>query len=369
MRRTPQGGLAGAFRAVQELRPVDDATAARIVELLGAAPEADEPPPGDVAILGAAELDDRLVAAEPEPLGEEEARPRRFRAWGAPAALGLGLILIAGALGVLLAILPASYVLLGVGAALGAILGAWLLWRLVVQPVDASLTLASPGPDALPGWIEAAQPLAVPRRSAEPPVAPLLAPEWTRGILAVALSMNLDDGPLDTERLVDAIARDEIPERLPRLPHRSLSAGVQMLIDMSPSMQPFRADLIDIVAQVRRLVGDDAATILRFAGSPLDGAGPGRRATWRPYEPPATPRPVLVVSDLGLGPEPTLATTPATWEWLRLYRLAQTARCPVVALTPQRAADVPRVLRRAMAIVEWDRATTAAGAARAVRNR
>ena len=130
-----------------------------------------------------------------------------------------------------------------------------------------------------------------------------------------------------------------------------------MLVDVSSDMRPFRADLADIVARVRLTVGESNLALLRFDGDPLVATGPGRRHTWAAYEPPPTPRPVLVVTDLGQGVR----------TWLRFNAAAAAADCPVVVLTPRRLRSVPAALRRAMAVIEWDRRTTAASAARTVR--
>jgi hypothetical protein len=144
-------------------------------------------------------------------------------------------------------------------------------------------------------------------------------------------------------------------------------------VDLSESMLPFRADLVALVARVRRVLGDDGLSVLRFAESPMAraGAGPGRRPTWKRYEPPPTPRPVLVASDLGLTREPDsdldLDVVDARADWLEFAQLVRRAGCPLVVLVPYPRSRVPRELRRAMTVVEWDRTTTAAGVARAVR--
>jgi hypothetical protein len=328
MRRTHDGGIADNLWVEHHLRPKTEPTRALIAEMLGRVEPGDEPPRQPAGEpIGPRDLD-RLPGEEP----------------GARSV----------AKGRLAKVLRLGSALLSVPATVAADLTRRWLRR--DRPQRARISVTEPELPPPPDWLARRATLAPPRPPANPPVDSLLTPAWTTGILTATLSMQLDDGPIDIERLVDSLARDTIPTSLPRLPRRALSTRVQMLIDLSSRMRPFRADLVDVVTKVGLTVGEGNVTVLRFDGDPLAGAGPGRRNTWVAYEPPPTPRPVLVVSDLGLG---------ATW--LRFQRVAAAADCPVVVLTPQRLRDVPAVLRRAMAVIEWDRRTTAASAARAVR--
>jgi hypothetical protein len=364
MSRARRGRIADALRAVHELEASDPATRARIVEMLDAALEPSPHAPGGAPPLGGP-VEFAPVELPPPAERPEAGRRRATRSFSQVLAV------ITAILGLLTSLVSLGFGVtrggsLAVSVSVAALLIAIVAW-LLARPVAARLIVGQPEAAALPAAIARAGLLDDPRRNPEPPVAPLLTPEWTRGILAVALSMNVPDGPLDVERLAEHIARERVPQRLPRLPHRSLSAGVQMLIDVSSSMQPFRADLVDIVAQVRRVVGEDRATVLRFAASPLAGAGAGRRATWRDYAPPPTPRPVLVVTDFELAAGPVPDPHEAVEAWLSWCRVVRAADCPLIALTPQPVSEVPRALRRHMAVIEWDRRTTAASAARAVR--
>jgi hypothetical protein len=223
----------------------------------------------------------------------------------------------------------------------------------------------------VPDWVTDAKELGPSRPGRSQAVEPLLLPRWTPGILTLTLALEADDGPLDIDRVVESLARREAPARLPRRAHRSLSAGAHLLVDLSESMLPFRADLVALVARVRRVLGDDGLSVLRFAESPLAGTGPGRRSTWSRYEPPPTPRPVLVATDLGLTPEPDLdadlGVMDARADWIELAQLVRRAGCPLIVLVPYPRSRVPRELKRAMTVVEWDRTTTAAGVARVVR--
>jgi hypothetical protein len=212
------------------------------------------------------------------------------------------------------------------------------------------------------------RPLDAPALAEDPPVEPLLVPRWTRGILTGALAVETNDGPLDVDRFVEALARLEVPARLPLRSRRSIDLGAQVLVDLSEDMLPFREDIRGILRRLRRIVGGDALTVLRFAGRPMTQIGPGRRATWGPYEPPRLAQPVLVISNFGspMASADDIDPAESAWEWKSLVAELDRQHCPVVALVPGATDRVPAFLRRHMAVVEWDRTTTAASALRAV---
>jgi hypothetical protein len=179
--------------------------------------------------------------------------------------------------------------------------------------------------------------------------------------------MRTLDGPLDLERFVDALARLQPPDRPPRRPRRSLDAGVQVLVDLSTDMLPFRQDLVELLDRLRRVVGADRVTVRRFAGRPWSECGPGRRDTWGAYDPPSTRQPVLVVSNLGLSAaEADPFEAAGEEEWPRLLDELERRGCPVVLLVPNAVDRVPAPLRRRAAVIGWDRTTSAASARRAV---
>jgi hypothetical protein len=385
--RGPAGDL---LRVAHELKPTDDETRVRVQQMLGIAPSGQTVAQAAAARtaagshLGRQAVDQRegdggrrarSAAATFEEREREDRLPaiERSTLFAMPAIATLALAV--WALGATLAAVVAAPV---VGLALAVAARIWSR-----REVPSRLLALDAEPGAQPAWLAAAAPIGDPEhtgehdgssaaqieereRAEDPGVDPLLDPRWARGIVALALAMDAGDGELDVERIVTASARGEVLERLPRRPRRSLGGGVQMLVDLSETMLPFRADLVEIVAQVRRVVGVDRVTVMRFAGDPAI-AGPGRRRTWTAYEPPSWPRPVLVVTDLGLGPEHDGGASPD--DWLRFARQVRRAGCPLVALTPVPSSSVPTALRRAMSVVEWHRRTSAASVAGAVRGR
>jgi hypothetical protein len=193
----------------------------------------------------------------------------------------------------------------------------------------------------------------------EPPVEPLFVPNWTRAILSSALSTNGEDGPLDLDRIVEALSRAEIPARLPRRPRPTTRRGVQLLVDKSEAMTLFVSDQTSVQDATRRAIGSDNVKVLRFVGCPSRGVRASAGEDWKSYGPPLPGTPVLLLTDLGIG-RPMFSNERADVdEWLGFAAQVRRAGCPLVAFVPYAPRRWPRPLRRVMTIVEWDRRTSA----------
>jgi hypothetical protein len=172
------------------------------------------------------------------------------------------------------------------------------------------------------GW--SVDTLPAPRSQATPdavPHLPLLAPGSAKAVLYTALARIAPEGEPDLETAVERLAEAGPLSGIPRRPLPTLRHGVQVLADMSTSMEPFARDVAGVVTQVRALAGPAGTQVLRFADCPLRGAGPGPRGTWEWYRPPAAGTTVLILSGLGaVGPwfDPHRATPE---EWQRTVRL------------------------------------------------
>lgn len=239
------------------------------------------------------------------------------------------------------------------------------------RPRDSSLDRAGRDEAARPQWLVQAEPLDPPVTGERPEQAPdpLLLPRWTAGILSIALATTAPDGPVDVDRLVEQVASLQPVVELPRSPRPTLRAGAQILVDLSESMMPYLADEVDLLSSIDRVMGGGPIEVLRFAGCPTRGAGPGGRHTWTPYERPVTPRPVVLISDLGLGARANSRDASTAHDWHTFASEVRRARCPLVAFVPFRRERLPRLLRRVVSHVMWDRETTAGTAARAVRTK
>jgi hypothetical protein len=189
---------------------------------------------------------------------------------------------------------------------------------------------------------------------------PLFAPRSAAATVAAAVATEIDDGPLDVEAIVAALARRQPLQRLPRKRRRSLRFGVQVLIDMGEAMQPFARDEQVLVDQVRRIVGVDRTSLLYFADCPVRGAGPGPRRTWRTYSPPKSGTRVLVVSNFGIGGPALYIERSQEKEWRAFVMGVRRAACTVIGLVPYPPGRWPHQLATLLPLVTWDRSTTVA---------
>jgi hypothetical protein len=325
--------LGAALLAQRELEPLDDATRDRLVRLMIHDGEVRRPP--------------RLpVEPEPEPDETLQIETEDSSLTGRLAGGASGLASSVGSL--------------------AQAATAWLVsrWAQRDEPIESQLSApVRRGPTSTGGST-----LDEPKPGTDLDVESLFLPRWTPGILSGVLSFERADGPVDIGRLVEHLARREIPPRIPRRQRRSVTSGAQVLVDFSEDMIPFRDDIVEILERIRLVLGGEHVAFLRFAEKPLSEIGPGRRDTWTRYEPPDTPRPVLIVSNF--------RQSAANFqddgddyhrEMAALIREAEAADCVVLALVPNAASRMPEPLRRRVRVVEWDRPTTAAAAARVVR--
>jgi hypothetical protein len=77
---------------------------------------------------------------------------------------------------------------------------------------------------------------------------------------------------------------------------------------------------------------------------------------------------VVLLSDLGIGEPVHQFERALPAEWLRFAEQARRAGCPLVAIVPYEPRRWPASLRRLMAIIPWDRRTTALAAWNAIRD-
>jgi hypothetical protein len=235
--------------------------------------------------------------------------------------------------------------------------------RRIPHPRPSVLRQLPDGAGAPPQWVMQTTALDAPAPGGQqvpPPPLPLLLPRWTAGILQIMLATAAESDELDVVRAAEMLARQEILLDVPRRREATLRYGVQLLVDAGSAMLPFAFDQEDVARAVRRVVGEHAVELLHFAGTPLRDAGPGPRSSWERYEAPRQPRPILVLSDLGVARPALDEESALPHEWLRFAAEAVAARCPVVALVPYPPRRVPAALRRVMHVVPWDRTTTVA---------
>lgn len=221
--------------------------------------------------------------------------------------------------------------------------------------------------EALLPWEQVAALPAQPRVTERPAIEPLLPSRVRSAMLSTAISMREETGELDLARAVQSIASGQVLARLPRVPVPSLRRGVQVLADLGEGMLPYAADRGELSVAIQRIAGKEQTELLRFAGTPLRGAGPGPRHRWGRWVPPPRGTPVLLLTDLGLG-GPLLSHDRAPLgEWLRFSEEARRGGCPLLAFVPYEPERWPAELARVITLLPWDRGTTVSAIAKRVR--
>ena len=222
------------------------------------------------------------------------------------------------------------------------------------------------------GKAEPFQPAAGSDTSLPPP--PLFAASHARAILT-AMFATFHDGPdFDVDRMVSQLARGRRVEAIPYAQVPTLRGGAQVLIDVAETMDPYRDDITQLLADLDRLFGRAHLEVLQFRHCPSarDDRRRGvfddprrRPVRWRP---PAPGVPVLIISDFALSPAVNDELDYATaGEWHEFAADVVAAHCHPVGLLPYPPSRWPMALGRVMSFVHWSERTTARQVMRALR--
>jgi hypothetical protein len=211
-----------------------------------------------------------------------------------------------------------------------------------------------------PEWYARVAPLAQDTEAAElpPPKAEsLLPPEAQRGLLLAMLSQTVPGREIDEAALVKRLAAREVLAALPRRRRRSTRAGVQVLLDISETMEPFALDQDELVTSLRRLLPDERLAVSRCRGAPPDEPPRGRRA--QAWHPPSAGTLVLLVSDLGQGGALYSSDDADPERWIGFARRLAVGGCAFVVLAPVSPGRIDPRLARRLDIIPWDRRAVA----------
>jgi hypothetical protein len=187
---------------------------------------------------------------------------------------------------------------------------------------------------------------------------PLFPRRTAPGVLGAAIA-TLRPGPRpDLERLIAHVVRGQPLREVPRLPVPSRSRGVQVLLDRNEALTPFFADQMDLAHAFRRVAGTPRCEVFEFLEDPAtacaySAADPS--AAWRPQP----GRPVVVVTDFGLGDSSGSAPRIPQRTWRRFAVLLKRYRCPLLAVVPRAPVEWPPWVERHFIALHWDPRTRA----------
>jgi len=204
-------------------------------------------------------------------------------------------------------------------------------------------------------------------RAESVPASPLFSPRHGRAILGASLA-TLRSGPeLDVRTAIGVMTQRRRLERIPYRPVLTVRAGAQVLIDVGPSMAPFRQDVEHLLVDVRRLFGG-LASVIDFSRCPGRGVRAWQSdARRRPWRPPMGGGAVLVVSDFGIVATSGDVEAASLSEWEAFARTVAVSGCVGVALIPFTPERWPPPLTRLLRCLHWSERTTARQVARTAR--
>jgi hypothetical protein len=229
-----------------------------------------------------------------------------------------------------------------------------------------------PTTPVVPGWRQVDTPLDSERHEhlrVVLPLEPLFGRNTDRVILATACAVTVEGTGIDVARLVERIAACEPIRTVPRNYISSVCGGIQLLVDRSENLAPYRRDASDLTERLRSVVGRDRSEVLFFANCPTLGVGKGARSSWRPHQPPRPPTVVVVVTDLGMARGSTNRSPVGEDDWLEFVTRTRGAGCEVVVFAPYPFERWPPRLRKLVRAIRWDRSTTASTVAQIAKRR
>lgn len=190
------------------------------------------------------------------------------------------------------------------------------------------------------------------------PYEPLFKASWSREIIAAIAAKRLMAGRVDTKQLVRTVAQGAPIERIPQLPTRTLTRGVQLLVDNGVAMEPFRRDQTHLAEMLKGVVGESLVEELSFSDCPNRGCFDPQ--SWREirYRLPAPGTPVLVLSNMGIGGPYLHREQCSVLEWTQLYAQLAQRNCRLIALVPYPEHRWIPWLSRIIAHIPWDRSTS-----------
>ncbi len=229
-------------------------------------------------------------------------------------------------------------------------------------PAERLDTVMEPLPAAVsseilrPEWF--AQPAAVIPRERGAPRAALFPQHTAPGLLSAAVATLRPGRWPDIDRLVEHIIAHRPFREVPRLPVPSQSRGVQLLLDRNAPMTPFYADQGDLVRSFAAVVGQSRCEVCEFVDDPAAACAyslADQPTAWRPQP----GRPVVVVSDFGLGESSGSAPRLPPQAWRRFATALKRRGCPLIAIVPFPPAAWPVWVERHFIAIHWDPRTRA----------
>lgn len=229
---------------------------------------------------------------------------------------------------------------------------------------QVTLTEVAPSDEEETEWLASTSALPKDTRlPSEPDVVPLFAPEWIPSILLSALSIPVPGSEVDLGKACEALATRTPITSLDYHPTWSTRAGVHLILDRSEGNISFLYDQEDLLKRVIRVVGTDRVKYTLLREPPAPDQSTSEHLLERLASEVSPAKVVLVVTDLGITRQVSFSPVePSFGEWTSLSSTLRSRDLSVLFLVPYGPARWPQKLADALAIIPWDRATTASQA-------
>jgi formylglycine-generating enzyme required for sulfatase activity len=173
---------------------------------------------------------------------------------------------------------------------------------------------------------------------------------WSAALPRIRKHLNhsLASRQIDIKQTVARLSRAEIMADLPLESRRAWGNQVQLILDRSNTMKPYRSDQIGFIREIKRLFPKQAIHYAEYRHG--DAAprlvGKGKSAGRYQVPPPGTL--VIAVTDLGL-----LTSAAEQKHWLQLGRQLTQNQCRPLTLLPTDAPPVDSILGRYWRLIPW----------------
>jgi len=169
------------------------------------------------------------------------------------------------------------------------------------------------------------------------PPPPLLSMSRLLPFLHHGLGSIKTAGRIDFSRLARQIAQGKSIRRLPHVQQRRWPQRLHIIVDTRMSLEPFWSDFVFIISQLKKWLGADAVTAIRFDeatfGEPQMHAiaWPTKSNDhWFTWYVPAPEVPLLILSDLGM----TETHSGVRHHWQQFFQRLRLHPAPILTLSP-----------------------------------
>jgi hypothetical protein len=190
-----------------------------------------------------------------------------------------------------------------------------------------------------------------------PNFVPLFNEKWFCGILSLILGTSIPTQEIDLslveKNIVNLLPIKDLPTRY----RNSINRGVQIMLDVSESMQPFWRDEREIVYSLTGLLDKHRINVFEFEFETL----PENSIVWRSNSPEniQTEIPILIITNFHTSNREKIWRIRGYEPLIRLFEEAKSKKCPVSILAPIPEEWFPADLKKFVKCsYVWDRKTS-----------